>query len=73
MVDDKHYAGYSSTAGGLCLVGGNGCDTGQVNPEHAGRSTGIEYQSVQGGCGNCIPKGRAYTKDWRVILHIDPH
>ena len=53
MVDDKHYAGYSSTAGGLCLVGGNGCDTGQVNPEHAGRSTGIEYQSVQGGCGNC--------------------
>ena len=53
MVDDKHYAGYSSTAGGVCLVGGNGCDTGQVNPEHAGRSTGIEYQSVQGGCGNC--------------------
>ena len=49
------YTGFVQKPGGLCPLGGDACDVGQVNENEsaANGKTLTTYGPVNGGCGNC--------------------
>lgn len=48
------YAGWKLVPGGICPLGGTGCDIGQpIDVEDDDKSVKGHYAPVVGGCGNC--------------------
>ena len=48
----RNFAGWTSVPGGICPLGGQGCDEGGVN-QQADAEGPVTYGPVKGGCGNC--------------------
>jgi hypothetical protein len=52
---NQNYAGFTQKPGGMCPLGGTGCETGQVVEQISttNNKTKSHYGPVEGGCGNC--------------------
>ncbi|BCF89062.1 hypothetical protein PPGU16_21290 [Paraburkholderia largidicola] len=51
LLDD--FFGWVTVPGGICPLGGTGCDVGMLAEEDSAEKKSISFSPVDGGCGNC--------------------